>query len=143
MPGKTSFVLRGQTRDAYLDLVRAFPLVSIKSSEHLEAAQQVLDQLLKNEILDEGETLYVDALGDLIATYEDEHWPVLAASDADLLQQLLDAKGATQAQLSREAGISRSTISEVLSGKRRFSRGMIRKLAGYFGLDPAVLAVNL
>jgi transcriptional regulator with XRE-family HTH domain len=37
-------------------------------------------------------------------------------------------------------GISKSTISEVLAGKKPFSRQMIRKLAAYFEVDVKVLA---
>ena len=37
------------------------------------------------------------------------------ASDADMLRHLLDAKGVSQAELHRETGISKSSISEVLS----------------------------
>ena len=40
-------------------------------------------------------------------------------------------------------GIPKSTISEVLAGKKPFSRLMIRKLAEYFGVDVAVLAANV
>ena len=85
----------------------------------------------------------VDALSDLIAAYEDEHHAIAPASDADLLRHLLDAKGASQAELHRATGIPKSTISEVVAGKKPFSRQMIRKLAAYFGVDVRVLAANL
>jgi HTH-type transcriptional regulator/antitoxin HigA len=55
----------------------------------------------------------------------------------------LEAKGVTQAQLSQQAGIAKSTISEVLARKRPFSRQMIRKLAEYFRVDVSLLASNL
>ena len=48
------------------------------------------------------------------------------------LTKLLEAKGVTPAQLSREALIPKSTISEVLAKKKPLSRQMIRKLADYF-----------
>ena len=47
---------------------------------------------------------------------------------ADMLRHLLDAKGVSQAELHRETGISKSSISEVLSGKKSLSRPMMRKL---------------
>jgi HTH-type transcriptional regulator/antitoxin HigA len=55
----------------------------------------------------------------------------------------LEARGATQAELHRATGIPKSTISEVLAGKKPFSRQMIRKLAAYFRVDVTVLAENL
>jgi HTH-type transcriptional regulator/antitoxin HigA len=46
-------------------------------------------------------------------------------------------------QLSHDTGLPKSTISEVLAGKKTFSRQMIRKLADYFHVDVGVLAANI
>lgn len=118
MATKTKFALKGKDRDAYLELVQAFPLASIKSDEHLDAAQEVMDQLLAKSQLDDGEEMYLDALSDLMTAYEDEHHPIAPPSDADMLRHLMEAKDITQAQLSRATGIAKSTICEVLAGKR-------------------------
>jgi HTH-type transcriptional regulator / antitoxin HigA len=56
---------------------------------------------------------------------------------------ILAAKGITQAQLSKETGMAESSISEVLAGKKPFSRQMIRKMADYFHVDVSMLATNL
>jgi HTH-type transcriptional regulator/antitoxin HigA len=143
MVTKTKFALKGKTRDSYLELVQAFPLTSVKSDEHLDAAQAVMDRLLAKRTLDDGEMTYLDALSDLVAAYEDEHYAIEPASDADMLRHLMEAKGVTQSQLSRDTRIAKSTISQVLAGKRPFARQMIRKLAAYFGVDVSVLAANL
>jgi HTH-type transcriptional regulator / antitoxin HigA len=63
--------------------------------------------------------MYLDALSDLIASYEDEHHSIEPASDAAMLAHLMESAGVTQAQLSRETSIPKSTISEVLAGKSR------------------------
>jgi len=39
--------------------------------------------------------------------------------------------------------LPKSTISEVLSGKKPFSRQMIRKLADHFQVSVGLLAANL
>src|SRR5690606_13676006 len=140
---KTNFTLKGKDRGSYLELVLAFPLASIKSDNHLVAAQKVMDRLLAKGQLDHGERIYLDALSDLVAAYEDEHHAIEPASDADMLRHLMEAKGVTQMQLSRDTGIAKSTISEVLAGKKPFSRQMIRKLADYFKVDVSVLAANI
>ncbi|MFM7975866.1 MAG: helix-turn-helix domain-containing protein, partial [Pirellula sp.] len=79
----------------------------------LEEAQKVIDALLARVALNEGEETY------------------------------LDAKGITQNQLSRETDLAKSTISEVLKGRKRFSRQMIHKLSEYFQVDVSVLAANI
>ena len=86
--------------------------------------------------------MYLDALSDLVATYEDEHHAIPPASDADLLRHFMEAKGVSQTELSRDAGIAKSTVSELLAGKKPLSRQLIRKLALYFNVEPSVLAGN-
>ena len=143
MATKASSRFKGKNRDSYLELVLAFPLCSIRSKQQLEEAQDVIDGLLKKEKLNHGQELYLDALSDLVAAYEDKHYPIEPASDADMLRHLMDAKGVTQTQLHRDAGIAKSTVSEMLAGKKPFSRQIIRKLAEYFNVDMRVLMGNL
>lgn len=132
MASKTKFRLKANEKDSYLALVIEFPLTSIRSNEHLQAAQTIIDRLLAQGELGQGETLYLDALSDLVASYEDDHFPFSPVSDSEMLQLLEETKGISQAELSRETGLSKSTVSEVLSGKKKFSRQMIRKLADFF-----------
>lgn len=143
MATRTQYRLKGKSKDSYLERVLDFPLASIKSDDHLEEAQKVMDGLLARGTLNHGEETYLDALSDLVGAYEDEHHAIELASDAEILQHLLDAKGITQAQLSRDTDLPKSTISEVLKGKKRFSRQTIRKLAEYFQVDVSVLAANI
>jgi HTH-type transcriptional regulator/antitoxin HigA len=138
-----NFVLKGKNRDSYLELILAFPLASISSETHLKQAQKVLDHLLSKSILDNGEEIYLDALSDLVGVYEDDHYPIEPPSDADMLRHLLESKGITQAKLSQETQIAKSTISEILAGKKPFSRHIIRKLANYFQVDISILTRNL
>ena len=58
--------------------------------------------------------------------YEDRHHAIAPASDTDMLRHLMEAKGVTQTQVSREAGIAKSTVSEVLAGKKPLSCRVIR-----------------
>jgi HTH-type transcriptional regulator / antitoxin HigA len=143
MRNSSKFTLKGKAKDSYLDLITAFPLVSLRSASHLQAAQQVMDRLLAKPKREEGEELYLDALSDLVATYEDEHYKIRPASDADTLRHFMDAKQVNQADIHRDTGIPKSSISEVLAGKRPLTRLMIRKLSRYFNVAVTVLAGNL
>jgi HTH-type transcriptional regulator/antitoxin HigA len=137
------FRLTGKQRDSHLDLVLRFPLTSIRSEEHLVTAQNVIDEVLSKGELDEGEQWYLDGLSDLVADYEDQHHAIEPVSDAEMLRHLLEARGVTQAQLHRETGIAKSTISEILAGRKPFTRQIIRKLADCFRVDIGILAANL
>ena len=134
---------KGKVRDDYLELIQTLPLMSIRSDDDLEAAQEVMDELLAKRKLSSGETLYLDALSDLVAAYEDEHYPIGPASDAEMLRHLMEAKGVSQIELHRSTEIAKSTISEVLAGKKAFTRKIVRKLAEFFDVDKSVLAANI
>jgi len=140
---KSKAPAKRQVHKSYLKLIVERPLASIKSQKQLDAGQAMIDRLLRQESLDEGEELYLDALSDLVAAYEDAHYPIAPASDADMLRHLMDAKEVTQAELHRQTGIPKSTISEVLAGKKPFSKALIRTLADFFKVDASVLASNL
>ena len=126
-----------------MDLELDFPLASIKSDEHLAEAQRVMDGLLARGTLDAGEETYLDALSDLVGSYEDEQHAIEPASDADMLRHLMEARGVSQMQLSHDTGLPKSSVSEVLAGKKTFSRQMIRNLAEYFHVEIGVLAANI
>jgi HTH-type transcriptional regulator/antitoxin HigA len=132
-----------QVHKSYLNLIMELPLASIKSQQQLDEAQAMIDRLLRQETLDKGEELYLDALSDLVAAYENAYHPTAPASDADMLRHLMDAKEVTQAELHGKTGIPKSTISEVLGGKKPFSKALIRTLAYFFKVDVSVLASNL
>lgn len=136
-------ILSKRQQDTYLKLVQEFPLVSIKSEQHLQAAEAMIDHLTDRNKLDGGEQAYLDTLCDLVVVYEDQHHEIPVASDADLLRHLMEAKGVTQIQLHKETGLAKSGISEVLAGKKPFSKTMIGILAGYFHVPTSVLVANL
>ena len=101
-----------------------------------------MDQLLARGGLDNGAEMYLGALSDVVATYEDEYYAIEPASDAEMLRHLMEAKGVTQAQRRRDTTIPKSTISEILAGEKPLSRHVFRKLAEYFNVDVSVLVTN-
>jgi HTH-type transcriptional regulator / antitoxin HigA len=130
-------------RDDYFALVQRFPLTSIRSESELRVAQKVVDEILKMEQRPTRGTIeYLDALSDLIMAYENTHHVIPAPSDADLLRHLIEARGITQTELHEATGIAMSTISEVLSGRRRFSKEIIARLSAYFKVDKGLFAAN-
>ena len=136
-------ILNKRQQDTYLKLIQELPLVSIKSEEHLDAAQAMIDRLTNKKKIDGGEQAYLDALCDLVVVYEDQHHPIPEASDADLLRHLMEAKGVSQIQLHKDTGLAKSVISEVLAGKKQFSKNVIGTLAAYFHVPTSVLTANI
>jgi len=130
----------GRSEDRYLELVRRFPLRPLRSDNDLDAAVQVIDSLLDRDDLSPPEQDYLDVLSDLVEAYEDEAVPINPVTDADMLRFLIENRRTTQAEVAKQAGIAESTISEVLSGKRKLNRGQIGKLARFFHVEPGAFA---
>ena len=122
----------GASADRYLELVRAFPLRPLRTDADLDAAVAVVDALIDQSNLTAPEQDYLDVLSDLVEAYEETAVPMKPVGDADMLRLLIEAKGATQAQTAKGAGIAESTVSEVLAGKRKLNRAQIGKLCRYF-----------
>jgi HTH-type transcriptional regulator/antitoxin HigA len=128
----------GKNRDRYLELIHQFPLRPIETEADLDAAIKVIDSLIDQDSLSSSEQDYLEVLGDLVEAFENVHYPEEPVSDAEMLTYLLDTRGVTQAAVAKATGIAVSTISEVLSGKRKLNRRQIGKLAKYFHVGPGV-----
>lgn len=123
--------------DSYFELVKRFPLTRVRSLRHLGQAMALVDELLQKR-LDRGAQEYLDALSDLIATYEDEHAPIPDASESDVLRELMRSSGQKQMALSKAVGISQSTLSAILTGEREMTKSHMIALAKFFNVPPSV-----
>lgn|SRR4051794_19585810 len=121
----------------YLELVRAFPLMSIEDDAHLEAALVVIDGFVERPARSVAEEVYLAALTDLVETYENAHVALPPATGIEALRYLMEENDLTQADLAPLFGAP-SIISEVLSGKRRIALTHARRLAAHFGLPVSV-----
>ncbi|MBN2024435.1 MAG: helix-turn-helix domain-containing protein [Pirellulales bacterium] len=127
-------------RNRYMALVRQFPLRPIRTKKSLADATKMIDSLLDRARLTADERDYLDVLGRLVEDYESKEVAIEPLSDAQMLRQLIDARGVSQTAVSAATGIVNSTISAVLRGKRSLSRDHIRRLARYFHVSPDVFA---
>lgn len=76
----------------------------------------------------------------LIEHYEKEHYAISPPSPVEAIKFRLEQLGKPESELSRILG-ARSRQSEILSGKRKLSLSMIRKLHEVLGI-PAVSLIG-
>jgi HTH-type transcriptional regulator/antitoxin HigA len=127
---------------SYADLLReAQPQIICDEKTHSRALARV-DSLMKKSRLTAAEAKLLDLLSKLINDYEETIYPTPEVSVSAMLEHLLDAKATTQAELARQTGVSCSTISEVLKGKRRLSVENAFRLAKYFHVDATLFLEN-
>jgi len=126
-------VRAGAIPDSYLTLVKRHPLTSIRNENEFDAAQAVMDALLRED-LDDGGQAYLDALSDLVIVYEQEHHAVAPLPPHELLAHMLEERGMSQADLARTAGLAKATVSDLATGKRPFTVKQMHTVANLFGL---------
>ncbi len=132
-----SAVRAGAVPDSYLALVKRHPLTSTRSEGDLDAAQAVIDDLLRHD-LDDGEAAYLDALSDLVILYEQEQHAVPPLPPHQLLAQMLAERDMSQAELARKARLAKATVSDLVAGKRPFTVRQMHAVASIFGLPGSV-----
>lgn len=130
--------LYGETQDTYLTLICAFPLRPLRSEADLDEAMAILDALVVKDALSAAEADYLAVLSDLVEQYEAEAHPIPPASDAELLQHLLEAQSVTPREVAQATGMDMATLAAVLAGTRHLTREQIGQLARYFQVSPSV-----
>jgi plasmid maintenance system antidote protein VapI len=58
------------------------------------------------------------------------------------LRELMRANGLSQNDLAKKVGIVQSTISAVLNGSRKLTKGQVIRLAEYFNVAPSAFLPN-
>src|SRR5688572_12216955 len=117
---------------SYMELLREAQPQIIDDERSHERALRTVEKLMKKRRLTVRERKLLDLLAKLVDEYEETIYPTPNVSPADMLAHLIEAKETTQAELARQTGVSRSTISEALKGKRSISKENAFRLAEYF-----------
>ncbi len=123
---------------SYPELLRQAQPEIIHDNKTHQRALTIVESLMNKTRLTAAEGKLLDLLAKLVNDYEETIYPTPKVSPQRMLQHLMDARGATQADIVRETGIPRSTISEVLKGKRNISVENVRRLAKYFHVEPSL-----
>ncbi|HEY0668202.1 MAG TPA: transcriptional regulator [Sphingobacteriaceae bacterium] len=111
----------------------------IKTEQEYEAALERAYDLMQLEIkADSAKADELELLTLLIEHYEKEHYAISPPSPVEAIKFRLEQLGKPESELSRILG-ARSRQSEILSGKRKLSLSMIRKLHEVLGIPAVVL----
>ena len=133
--------------EKYKALVERFPLVPIRSDDHLDQAHEVAQLLMmREEPLSFDEREYLEVLLSEIGKYENKHHDLNIQDLAPnvFLQSLMKDHGLKQVDIQAILGVNSSgVISEIVSGKRELTKEHCVKLGNHFKLTPAAFLPRL
>lgn len=109
----------------------------IRNDGELEEYTRTLFRLTAKKKPTRDEEEAIELLTLLIEKYEAEQYPIPDSDPVEVLKFLMESHGLNQKSLIPEFG-AESTVSLVLSGKRRMNRDHIAALAKRFQVSPAV-----
>jgi len=113
---------------------RLYPLKIIKNKRDYAHALRSLESVFDETHGDLAE--YAETLSVLIEYYESENFPVERRSGVDVLKFLMDQNDLKQKDLIGILG-AKSTVSEILNGKRPLNLRHLRALADTFNVEPS------
>ena len=127
------------SKEKYAALVRAFPLRPIRTRQIHEQANRVLRSLSgeRGAAVEDYKTVLVS----LIEAYERDAGLRLDTSKvtaADVVRHLLEERSMSINAFAKEIGVAQSALSDMLNGKRDWSKSAIIAIADYFRLQPGI-----
>lgn len=118
-------------------------MTKIKTNKQYDAACARIEELLKvvsnNTLADDKNYLELDLISDLVAEYEEEHFPVESPSLVDVIKLRMYEMDLTQTKLSELLSVSPSRISEYLSGKCEPTLKVAREISKKLNIDANIV----
>ena len=115
----------------------------IETEQQYNAACARVEELLQvvgnDTPTDNQQYIELDLLSDLVADYEEEHYPVAAPSLIDVIKLRMYEMNLTQLKLSELLGVSPSRVSEYLSGKCEPTLKVAREISRKLNIDADIV----
>ena len=116
-------------------------MAQIKTEKQYEAAMARIEELLPQTWGDDvpedsPENIELALLSDLVAEYEDVHYPIAAPSLAEVLKLRMYEMGLTQKNAAELLGISAPRMSEIMHGKIEPSLSLARTMCIKMNISP-------
>ena len=136
MTGKTFVVNRKSFMStAYETLLQEFVPRPISSQRGYQRTLKQIDGVIRKAKRSRAEDDVLELLAMLVEQYEIRQGHTTPElSPRDRLAALIEARQLTQTELSRASQVPRTTINEILAGRRSISKANALRLANYFGV---------
>lgn len=90
---------------------------------------------MEDETMSAPEEQELAIMSDVVASYEEEHYPLESLTLGELISYALKEQGKSQAELARELGISPSRVSDFVNDKSEPSLSLAGRICQALGLS--------
>lgn len=115
----------------------------IKSEIEYRAMMDRIEELLplvtEETPEDDKDSVELVLLSNLVADYDEEHYPISQPSLAEILKLRMYEMRLTQKNISEMLGVSPSRVSEYLTGKSEPTLKIAREISKKLSIDPAII----
>lgn len=105
----------------------------------LRRVEELMLQLPEDTPPDAPEMVELTLLGNLVADYDEEHYPIGSPSLIDVMKLRMYEMGLTQASLAKLIGVSPSRVCDYLSGKCEPTMKVGRVISQKLNIEPAIV----
>ena len=119
-------------------------MAQIKTEKEYQAAMARIEELLPltwedGTPEDTPENIELSLLSDLVAEYEDIHYPIKKPSLIDIIKLRMYEMGLTQAAVAQLLGISAPRMSEIMHGKIEPSLSLARTISQKLNINADIV----
>lgn len=90
---------------------------------------------MEDETMSAPEEQELAIMSDVVASYEEEHYPLESLTLGELISYALKEQGKSQAELARELGVSPSRVSDFVNDKSEPSLSLAGRICQALGLS--------
>lgn len=118
-------------------------MTQIETEVQYRCAMQRIEELLRvvneNTPQDDINSVELVLLSNLVADYEDIHYPVSKPTLVEVLKLRMFELGLSQREVAAKLGISPSKISEIISGKSEPTLKQAKKMVDVLDISPNII----
>lgn len=124
-------------------IFNTYKMAAIKNEQQYKVILQRIEELLplvsEDTPVTDKNYIELDLLSDLVADYEDIHYPINPPPLVDVIKLRMYEMGLNQVKLSELLGISKSRVSEYLSGKSEPTLKIAREISVKLNIDADIV----
>jgi HTH-type transcriptional regulator / antitoxin HigA len=111
----------------------------IQYNAFMERIEELLPLVTDNTPLTDKNLVELELLSNLVADYDEAHYPIKTPTLAEVLKLKMYEKDLTQTMLSEIIGVSPSRISEYLTGKSEPTLKVARMICVKLDISPSIV----